>query len=175
MLSRIRRISARAFDRIIAANLCGLLATGLDASLTEPLTQGFIERGLSMTATDLWSAQEGSADAAYRLWALFDRVDVLLTPMLSTAPPHLGAFPMDHRDTATQIERMDMFAPFAVLANVTGAPALTLPFGADDAGLPLPIQLIAPVGGDLRLLALGTVLEAEHRWRHPISLFAGAL
>ncbi len=174
-LSRIRRMSARAFDRIIAANLGSLVATGLDASRTEPLTQAFIERGLSMTATDLWSAQEGGADAAYRLWALFDRVDVLLTPMLSTAPPQLGAFPMDHRDTATQIERMDLFAPFATLANVTGAPALTLPFGADDVRLPLPIQLIAPIGGDLRLLALGATLEAEQRWQHPIPLFAGAL
>ena len=173
-LTPIRRASARAFERIIAANLATLVASGLDASLTEPLTQAFIERGQSMSASELWSATEGAAGAAYKLWSLFDRVDVLLTPMLSGPPPPLGAFPTDHRDTATQIERMDTFAPFAALANVTGAPALTLPFGADDTGLPLPVQLIAPPGGDLRLLALGAVLEAEDRWHHPIPLFGGA-
>ena len=81
---------------------------------------------------------------------------------------------MDHRDSATQIERMDEFAPFAALANITGAPALSLPFGADDAGLPLPVQLISPIGGDLRLLRLGAALEAEGRWQHPIPLFGGA-
>ncbi len=174
-LSPIRRASARAFDRIIAANLATLVTSGLDPAQTEPLTQAFIERGLSMTAPELWAAQEGGAAAAYKLWSVFDRVDVLLLPMLSSAPPPLGAFPMDHRDGATQIERMDGFAPFAALANVTGAPALSLPFGADDAGLPLPVQLIAPLGGDLRLLTLGAALEAEGRWQHPIPLFGGAL
>ena len=174
-LAPIRRASARAFDRIIAANLATLVTSGLDPEQTEPLTQAFIERGLSMTAPELWAAQEGGAAAAYKLWSVFDRVDVLLLPMLSSAPPPLGAFPMDHRDGATQIERMDGFAPFAALANVTGAPALSLPFGADDAGLPLPVQLIAPLGGDLRLLTLGAELEAEGRWQHPIPLFGGAL
>src|SRR5690606_13831077 len=133
------------------ANLAALAATGLDVSRTEPLTQAFIEHGQSMSATELWSAQEAGASAAYRLWQIFDRVDALLTPMLSAAPPPLGAFPTDNRDPAVQLARMDAFAPFAALANVTGAPALTLPVGADDKGLPLPVQLIAPMGGDLRL------------------------
>ncbi|WP_375690048.1 amidase [Pseudooceanicola sp. LIPI14-2-Ac024] len=170
-LTRIRRASARAFERIVSANLAALVAAGLDADRTEPLTQAFIERGLSMPAADLWSTTEGAAGAAYRLWQLFDRVDMILTPMLSGPPPPLGAFPTDHRDTALQIERMDAFAPFAALANVTGAPALTLPFGADDAGLPLPVQLIAPLGGDLRLLALGASLERSGRWRQRSPLF----
>ncbi len=173
-LTPIRRTSARAFERIIAANLATLVTSGLDPAQTEPLTQAFIERGLSMTVPELWAAQEGMAAAAYTLWSVFDRVDVLLLPMLSSAPPPLGAFPMDHRDSATQIERMDEFAPFAALANITGAPALSLPFGADDAGLPLPVQLISPIGGDLRLLRLGAALEAEGRWQHPIPLFGGA-
>lgn len=170
-LARLREISARAFGRIIAANLANLSQNGLDASLTEPLTQAFIKQGLSMKATDLWSATEASATAAYQLWALFDRVDILLTPMLSSAPLPLGAFPMDHGDTARHLDRMDAFAPYAALANITGAPALTLPFGSDANGLPLPIQLIAPLGGDLQLLSLGATLESENRWQHPIPLF----
>ena len=66
---------------------------------------------------------------------------------------------------------MDDFAPYAALVNITGAPALTLPFGSDANGLPLPIQLIAPLGGDLQLLSLGATLESENRWQHPIPLF----
>ena len=170
-LAKIREISARAFGRIIAANLATLFRNGLDASLTEPLTQAFIEQGLSMKATDLWSATEAGATAAYQLWTLFDRVDILLTPMLSSAPLPLGSFPMDHDDTAAHLGRMDDFAPYAALANITGAPALTLPFGSDANGLPLPIQFISPLGGDLQLLSLGATLEAENRWQHPIPLF----
>lgn len=172
-VTSIRRASARAFGRIVSVNLAALVASGLDASQTEPLTQAFIAAGQDMPATEFQAALEGATKAAHQLWALFDRADVLLTPMLATAPPPLGAFPTDHREPATQLERMDAFAPFAALANITGAPALTLPVGADADGLPLPVQLIAPMGGDLRLLALGATLEAVSTWSHPIPLFGG--
>lgn len=170
-LETIRRISARAFDRIISVNLAALGQAGLDLSLCEPLTQAFADRGAALQAADLWAALEAMAPASHALWRLFDGVDALLLPMLSTAPPPLGAFPTDHRDAQAQLARMEAFAPYAALANVTGAPALTLPFGADADGLPLPVQLIAPIGGDLRLLELGATLEREGRWTHPIPLF----
>lgn len=170
-LEAMCRISARAFDRIISANLAALGQVGLDLSRCEPLTQAFAERGAALPAVDLWAALEAMAPAAHALWRLFDGVDVLLLPMLSTAPPPLGAFPTDHHDPEAQLARMEALAPYAALANVTGAPALTLPFAADADGLPLPVQMIAPIGGDLRLLTLGATLEREGRWRHPIPLF----
>ncbi|MDK3016494.1 amidase [Pseudodonghicola flavimaris] len=170
-LAEIRRISARGFDRIVSANLATLAAGGLDIARCEPLTQAFAGRGSRLSATDLWAALEAGVAAAHRLWRMFDEVDVLLLPMLSTAPPPLGTFPTDHRDPEAQLARMEAFAPYAALANITGAPALTLPFGADADGLPLPVQMIAPIGGDLRLLALGATLERAGRWTHPIPLF----
>ncbi|MBT9383823.1 amidase [Pseudooceanicola sp. CBS1P-1] len=170
-LDRIRRVSARGFDRIISANLAALGDAGLDLSLCEPLTQSFANRGKTLSAKDLWSALEAGTTAAHALWHLFEEVDVLLTPMLSCAPLPLGAFPTDHADPEAQLHRMDTYAPYAALANITGAPALTLPVGADAAGLPLPVQLITPIGGDLRLLSLAAPLEAL--WTHPIPLFGG--
>ncbi|MEP2920903.1 MAG: amidase [Sulfitobacter sp.] len=173
-LDDIRRISAQAFDRIISTNLALLAENGLDLSRCEPLTQAFALRGSQLNATELWSSLEAAVRASHALWQLFDDVDVLLLPMLSDAPPRLGSFPTDHSDPELQLARMEQFAPYAVLANVTGAPALTLPFGTDDAGLPLPVQMIAPLGGDLRLLGLGATLEQHNRWQHPFSLFGGA-
>ncbi|MBR9763050.1 MAG: amidase [Rhodobacteraceae bacterium] len=169
-LEPIRKTSARIFDRIISANLATLVRAGLNPEHFEPLTRAFAERGAALSAVDLWQATEAGAGASHALWQLFESCDVLLTPMLSTAPPPLGSFPTDHAEPETQLARMDALAPYAALANITGAPALTLPFGAHD-GLPLPVQLISPMGGDLRLLALGAALEAERRWTHPISLF----
>ncbi|MBY6089286.1 amidase [Maritimibacter alkaliphilus] len=171
-LAQIMKISARAFDRIASANLAGLVQAGLDPALFEPLTRAFVARGQALSAADLYRAQEGIATAAHLLWRLFDRVDVLLTPMLASAPVPLGSFPTDHDDPQAQLDRMAAFAPFTAMANVTGAPALTLPVGADAEGLPLPVHLIAPMGGDLRLLALGRLLEGG--WTHPIPLFGGA-
>ena len=84
--------------------------------------------------------------------------------MLSGPPPMIGAFPTDHGDAKKHGRRLFQFAPFAGLANVAGIPALTIPHGRDDDGLPLPIQLMAAVGEDGMLLKLGRVLEKAEPW-----------
>jgi amidase len=86
--------------------------------------------------------------------------------MLASAPLPIGSFPTDHDDTELQLDRMTAFAPLAALANIAGFPAITLPFGADADGLPLPVQLIAPFGHEPLLLVLAGKLEAEGRWQH---------
>jgi len=51
-------------------------------------------------------------------------------------------------------------ADFTVPANLCGAPALSMPWGADAAGMPLGLQLMARPGMDAMLLRLGCLLEA---------------
>jgi Asp-tRNA(Asn)/Glu-tRNA(Gln) amidotransferase A subunit family amidase len=45
------------------------------------------------------------------------------------------------------------------LFNLTGWPALALPCGAAEGGLPASVQLAAPAGGDAFVLAAGAALE----------------
>lgn len=159
--------SGRALRDIIAVNLASYVAdAGLDAEQAEPLTQAFIRLGASIAGRDLWSSLDGGVHASRAVWDIFENVDVVLTPMLSSGPLPLGSFPVDHDNPDLQIRRMTDFAPLAALANVTGFPALTLPFGADGDGLPLPVQLIAPMGQDRLLLGLAGRLEQEGRWQH---------
>jgi amidase len=116
-----------------------------------------------------------SVQVAYALWRIFDDIDVLLTPMLSSAPPPINAFPTDHDDIALHFRRMTAFAPYAAIANVGGNPALTVPHGVDAAGLPLPVQLIGPMAQDARLLRLAGLLRAAVPWsfRFPIAGLPG--
>ena len=86
--------------------------------------------------------------------------------MLASAPLPIGSFPTNHEDAELQLDRMAAFAPLASLANISGFPAITLPFGADAGGLPLPVQLMAPFGHEPLLLALAAQLESEDRWQH---------
>jgi aspartyl-tRNA(Asn)/glutamyl-tRNA(Gln) amidotransferase subunit A len=51
-------------------------------------------------------------------------------------------------------------ADFTVLANVAGLPAISIPWGADAAGMPLGLQLVGRVGTDSALLELAAHLEA---------------
>lgn len=159
--------SGQLFGDIIAVNLATLAATpGVDISRTEPMTAAFAARGAALPATALWQAQCDGVLVSRDLWRLFETVDVILAPMLSGPPLPLGSYPSDHTDTDLHLRRMAAFAPLAALANISGFPALTLPFGADAEGLPLPVQLIGPLGGDLQLLALAADLEAGGRWTH---------
>lgn len=159
--------SRRAFVDIVCINLADTFTRfNLDAAKTEVLTQAVIERGLSMSASSLWQSLNAMVLVSRDLWRLFDGIDCLMSPILSSAPLPVGSFPSDHRDTDLHFHRMAAFAPLAALANASGFPALTLPFGADQQGLPLPVQLMAPMGAEPLLLQLAAVLEQDGRWQH---------
>jgi amidase len=159
--------AANAFREVIAINLAGLVESpDIDASLWEPMTRAVAEEGGRMSGTRVWDLVQAMVYVSRDLWALFDRFDCLLTPMLTSAPRPIGSFPTNHRDTDLHFARMAAFAPLAALANISGFPAITLPFGADDSGLPLPVQMIAPMGQEALLLALAARLESQERWQH---------
>ncbi|NEK16369.1 amidase [Rhizobium leguminosarum] len=159
--------SGSTFADIVSVNLAALMkAAALDESRAEPLTQAFATRGRALPATSLWNTLNEAVLVSRNLWTLFDRVDCILMPMLSFAPLAIGSFPSDHADTDLHIERMTAFAPLACLANISGFPALTLPFGQDELAMPLPVQIMAPMRHEPRLLSLAARLEAEGRWQH---------
>jgi Asp-tRNA(Asn)/Glu-tRNA(Gln) amidotransferase A subunit family amidase len=77
-------------------------------------------------------------------------VDLLLTPTLAfVAPP---AFDDD-------LAIRDSIIRFTYPFNALGWPALALPCGPAEDGLPASVQLVAPFGEDARVLAAGALLE----------------
>lgn len=55
-------------------------------------------------------------------------------------------------------------AAYTAVANVTGQPAISLPFGTGDDGLPLAIQLMGRPAGEEDLIALAAQVEAARPW-----------
>lgn len=87
-----------------------------------------------------------------QLGAVFDRVDVIATPTVSG-----GAFALGSRlDDPLTMYRSDLFTTPASLA---GLPAVSVPSGVDDDGLPLGLQLIGPAFGEAALLRLARLFE----------------
>ncbi|MCR8491576.1 amidase [Ochrobactrum sp. WV_118_8] len=159
--------SARAFDRIISVNLAAAIDfLALDEDKLEPLTRAVAERGRCMEATALYRAMNGAVSAAHMLWQIFRNIDVLITPMLARGPMPLGSFSMNHGDVDAHWQKLNAFAPYAALANISGFPALSLPFGTDTNDMPVALQLVAPMGADRLLLSLGQRLETDQRWQH---------
>lgn len=166
-IAHMVEVSAGVFAGIITANLAELeKVTDWDFSKTELITQAAIERGQNMSGVELWQLMKKMVLVSGDLWQLFDGFDCLLTPMLSTAPKPIGSFPTNHSDIDLHFDRMTAFSPLATLANISGFPAITMPFGADADALPLPIQILAPMGCEKLLLSLAARLETELRWQH---------
>ena len=49
---------------------------------------------------------------------------------------------------------------FSVPSNLSGDPAMSVPYGADDVGLPIGVQVLAPALGEAVLVRVAAVLEA---------------
>ncbi|MDF9750921.1 Asp-tRNA(Asn)/Glu-tRNA(Gln) amidotransferase subunit GatA [Arthrobacter sp. ES3-54] len=96
--------------------------------------------------------------------AAFAKADVLISPTAPTTAFKLGEklndpLAMYLNDVAT------------IPANMAGVPGLSLPGGlADEDGLPVGIQLLAPARQDARLYRVGAVLESllEAQWGGPL-------
>ena len=78
-------------------------------------------------------------------------VDVLLTPAAPVTAPATTP-PVDTPAGARE-------GLFTTVFNLTGGPALVLPCGSDSRGLPVGLQLSAPLHADLALLAAATIIE----------------
>jgi amidase len=99
--------------------------------------------------------------------------DVLVTPTLAEPPVLLGTFDSPPDNPLAGFMRAAAFTPFTPPFNVTGQPAISLPLGWTNDGLPLGVQLVAAYGREDVLLRLASLLEQEHPWanrRPPISV-----
>ncbi|PZS07347.1 MAG: amidase [Solirubrobacterales bacterium] len=101
------------------------------------------------------------AATSARILALWDEVDVLLTPGLaSTAIAAEGGY---GHAAPIAFDRAARFTPFTPAFNLTGQPAVTVPAGGSD-GLPLSVQLVGRPGAEATLYSLAAQIEAARPW-----------
>jgi amidase len=100
-------------------------------------------------------------DQLTSLWVRFfeeEEVDVLVLP-----PAMTTAFPLGESGAPVEVEGRQVsyweVGSLPVMFNLTGLPALVVPAGLDDAGLPLGVQLVGPPWSEQRLLAVAAALE----------------
>lgn len=116
-----------------------------------------LEIGQFLPATWYVRAQRGRAVLAAMFAAAMREVDVLVTPTLRIEPPRsgAGAARIGGRDVPLHTAVTALTMPF----NLTGMPALTLPCGVGDNGLPIGVQIAGRRGDDWRVLNVAARLE----------------
>jgi aspartyl-tRNA(Asn)/glutamyl-tRNA(Gln) amidotransferase subunit A len=110
--------------------------------------RGYIAWGLKATAQQVLQADRRIDLAAFELGRAWAACDAIISP---TTPQ--VAFPFGSKVPDNQ-------GGYAILANFAGCPAISLPMGAAPDGMPIGLQVMAPVGRDDRALAIAAAYEA---------------
>jgi aspartyl-tRNA(Asn)/glutamyl-tRNA(Gln) amidotransferase subunit A len=133
----------------------------------DPVLLAFMERGSQFTLRELREAQFARTRLFRAIQDLFGRYDVLITPTLTRTA--LSA-DFDAADGEIEIEgercgiTRQGWTSYMYPFNLTGHPALTVPSGFAEDGLPTGVQLVGPWGADMTLLRLGALLELDRPW-----------
>jgi aspartyl-tRNA(Asn)/glutamyl-tRNA(Gln) amidotransferase subunit A len=106
---------------------------------------------LQVTDAAVTAAEHARARYRERMAELMANVDLLVTPTLAVVAPASGI-----GDLVLRGRLLRFTYPF----NVIGAPALALPCGSAEHGLPASVQLVGRPGEDALVLAAGRALEA---------------
>jgi amidase len=148
------------------AEVAVLLGRALRREELEPLTWSIVERGRSVSGEQVMRGMRWLQKLVREVAALFEEVDVYLTPVKGTPPPRIGHIdPLNPDPTELNLRQAESF-PFSPPFNMTGQPAMSVPLAWSQDALPLGMQFAARYGDEATLFRLAAQLEEARPWRH---------
>lgn len=153
-----------AFAGVIMAEASTAIGSALGARLGEAgfEVQMFVQLGRALQGRHYLAAQRQRTRTYEGLRRLFDRVDLLLLPTTICAAPR----PEDQllRIGDRDYSAMEAIAFLTWPFNFTGLPAISVPCGTTDDGLPLGLQLAGRPFADADVLTLAHAYQRETAW-----------
>jgi amidase len=137
----------------------------------EPLSRAVFDRARATSSIAYLGAVAQLQAVARGIVAFFAEYDLLVTPALGERPVPIGEIHGWGEDPMADLERSARFTPFTSLFNVTGQPAIIVPLGFGDDGLPTAAQIVAKPLGEDTLLQVAAQMEAalgRHRQVAPL-------
>ncbi|MEO3828868.1 amidase [Actinomadura sp. B10D3] len=133
-----------------------------------PLSKWLVENGGRTSAAEVELAYRTHMAVASRILLALEPYDALLTPTTADPPTPLDWLKAEG-DPVESYRRIASWSAFTPAYNLSGQPAVSLPFGHGAGGLPIGVQLVGRRFEDDRLVALAAQLEQAAPWRdrHP--------
>jgi aspartyl-tRNA(Asn)/glutamyl-tRNA(Gln) amidotransferase subunit A len=141
-------------------------------ALYQPETLRRIRSGADVSATDIVERRRELPQVRREIGRVFESVDVLVTPTTPIPAPSI----------AELTQNPDLLRPQEILllrntrpVNIWGLPAISVPCGFTQAGLPIGLQIIGPHWGERNVLRLAHAYEQATAWhkRQPKMLNQG--
>jgi amidase len=151
------------FAQVIAGHLARLGLERPPEDLLEPINIKIWQAGLNTSYSERAAMQAQFNRTSRDFGAFFETWDIVLTPVTALPTPAVGT--VDYLTTSTNPSVHDWFDhlwqnfAYTPLANLCGQPAISLPLGFQESGLPLGIQAQARQAGDGLLLQLAAQIE----------------
>ncbi len=123
-------------------------------------TREFLTTGLGVSVDEYLSARRRRYLYVRRLDELLGDTGLLVTP--SVAAPGWLADGRMSADSDVRGLTPDVYS--TAVQNVTGNPAISIPFGHLPSGIPFGVQITAPHFHDYRLIDIATLMEAAYPW-----------
>jgi Asp-tRNA(Asn)/Glu-tRNA(Gln) amidotransferase A subunit family amidase len=123
-------------------------------------TREFLSSGLVVTAEEYLSARRRRFHYVRTLDELLGDDGLLVTPTLASA----GCLADGRLRADLEVHGLPPEAYSTAVQNVTGHPAITLPFGMLETGLPFGLQVTAAHYDDYRLLDVADIMQAAYPW-----------
>jgi Asp-tRNA(Asn)/Glu-tRNA(Gln) amidotransferase A subunit family amidase len=128
-----------------------------------PSTRITLELARGVSAVAFVQAQRARALIVRDFEAAFAIADVLVTPTTATTAPRYADGDGDELDE----RKINEMIAFTMASNLTGMPAVSVPCGYDREGMPVGLQIVAPMGADLTALAVAAAVERATVRRAP--------
>jgi amidase len=100
--------------------------------------------------------------AAWQVGRIFRHFDVVIAP--TTARPAMPVGALDGLSSWKSDQKMTGYCPYTWPWNVLGWPAVNVPAGLTEDGLPVGAQLLGPANSEPLLISLAAALEHIERW-----------
>ncbi|RNI19055.1 amidase [Flexivirga caeni] len=140
-----------------------MFGPGFDTGKLEPLTLGLAAQGKRrLRKAPVYLARLLASSPASRI-AFAKGPDVVLSPVVAHTTPKLGYLGAE-LSAEEHFRRLVDYAGFTPLHNATGGPALSIPAGRTDEGLPIGAMLSSTHGTESLLLRLALQLEQDRAW-----------
>lgn len=121
-----------------------------------------LDSGMVLLATDYLLGQRVRRIIAGEFRAAFQKVDVLATPTIPIPAPRIDQSEVNL--AGQTMSALNVIWRNTYPANLTGSPALCVPCGFSEGGLPISLQLIGRNFDELTLLQAGHRFQSETNW-----------
>ncbi len=147
----------------LAGELADLYEDETKRGRLKPAAQWEIKRGMDMEAMELHRATKVRSEWFATAAEFFETYEVLVLPVAQVFP-----FPAEW-DWPKEIAGVTMdtyhrWMQVMVPASLLGLPAISVPVGFSDEGLPMGMQIIGAKGTDVRVLEIAQAYHAATNW-----------